>query len=57
MNDDIHPRLLKKKTLYSVNNKRVIPIVTGCFPEDFSLIYYKYSFIKQNRLDYKDNLK
>ena len=73
MNDDIHPRLLKlkkrnknsnllldelkKKTLYSVNNKRVIPIVTGYFPEDFSLIYYKYSFIKQNRLDYKDNLK
>ena len=62
MNDDIHTRLLKlkkrnkksdllldelkNKALYPVNNKRVIPIVTGYFPEDFSLIYYKYSFIK-----------
>ena len=65
MNDDIHPRLLKlkkrnknsnllldelkKKTLYSVNNKRVIPIVTGYFPEDFSLNIYKSTSLYKKR--------
>ena len=65
MNDDIHPRLLKlkkrnknsnllldelkKKTLYSVNNKRVIPIVTGYFPEDFSLNIYRSTSLYKKR--------
>ena len=40
---------LKNKALYPVNNKRVIPIVTGYFPEDFSLIPYSkiYSTFKE----------
>ena len=65
MNDDIHPRLLKlkkrnkksdllldelkNKALYSVNNKRVIPIVTGYFPEDFSLNIYRSTSLYKKR--------
>ena len=65
MNDDIHPRLLKlkkrnkksdllldelkNKALYPVNNKRVIPIVTGYFPEDFSLNIYRSTSLYKKR--------